>query len=77
MIPHRLRVQIIALANFVAFVAIVVLTELGRVESQGFAIAVAAQAVLFPALLDALAVERRRRDRTRPAIVDDERDAQP
>lgn len=70
MISHKQRVAVLAGLVALALSALGVLLYLGHDATEVAAVS-GALAVLLPALLDALGVERRRRDPSLPAIVDD------
>lgn len=70
MISHKQRVAVLAGLVALALSALGVLLYLGHDTTEVAAVS-GALAVLLPALLDALGVERRRRDPSLPAIVDD------
>ena len=70
MISHQQRVTVLASLVALALVALGVLLYLGHDATELAAVS-GALAVLMPALLDSIGVERRRRDPSVPALVDD------
>lgn len=68
---HRLRVIAILVAWAIVTIGLIVLVALGQTEGTGFGVVAGIEAALTPALVDALAVERRRRNPTTRAIKDD------
>lgn len=77
MASHRQRLIAILVAWVVVMIGIVVLGALELTESPAFTILSTAEGFLTLALIDAAAVERRRRDPSKPAIVDDVRSDRP
>jgi hypothetical protein len=68
---HHLRVLVIAALALVALVGVIVLVALGEDDGTGFGFVSGVLATLVPALVDALAVEQRRRTPGRKAVEDD------
>lgn len=75
MTSHKIRLAVIALLASIALVGVIVLIALGQAEGTAFGIVTGVLSTLVPALLDAAAVESRRRDPSVPAITDDIRDS--
>lgn len=78
MLPHRLRLWAIVILT-VTDLALLIAAQyvdpalLGSIEPLVTPVLGAVLAIAAPALADAVAVERARRDPSRPAIVDDVR----
>lgn len=70
MISHKLRVSVLTGLVVLALTALSALVYLGR-DATELAVVSGALSVLLPALLDALGVERRRRDPSMTGLVDD------
>ena len=68
---HRLRVIAILVAWAVATIGLIVLLALERTSTVEFGIVAGLVATLTPALVDAVTVERRRRDPAKVAVSDD------
>jgi hypothetical protein len=68
---HQLRVIIIAVLALAALVGAIVLVALGQDAGVGFGFISGVFTTLVPALVDSLAVERRRRTPGRKAVDDD------
>lgn len=60
MVPHRVRLYIIALIFALALIGAIVLSALGKADTEGFIICATLVAVLTPALVDAEQVRRKR-----------------
>lgn len=73
---HRQRLWVIFAAWAIVAIGLIVLVALGITEGTGFGAIIGIESALTPALLDALAVERRRRDPSKTAIADDKRSAE-
>lgn len=71
MSSHLLRVLVIAVLALAALIGVIVLIALGRAEGTAFGAITGVLGTLVPALLDAAAVERRRRTPGAKAISDD------
>lgn len=71
MSSHLLRVIVIAVLALAALIGVIVLVALGQAEGTGFGVITGILGTLMPALVDALAVERRRRTPGEKAVVDD------
>jgi hypothetical protein len=71
MSSHLLRVLVIGALFAIALVGVIVLVARGENEGTGFGVVSGVLVTLGPALLDSLAVERRRRNPSTPAIGDD------
>jgi hypothetical protein len=71
MSSHRLRVIALLVLAAIALIGVIVLIALGIHEGTGFGVLTGVLGTLVPALLDALTVERRRRDPGKVAIADD------
>lgn len=71
MSSHLVRVIIIAVLALAALVGVIVLVALGQDEGTGFGFVSGALTALVPALVDSLAVERRRRTPGQKAVEDD------
>lgn len=71
MASHHTRVLLIGALFGVALLGQIVLMALGRFGETESAVLGGVTAVLLPALVDATAVERRRRDPNSTAIIDD------
>lgn len=74
MSSHKIRLATIAVLAAICLVGVIVLVALGQAEGTGFGILTGMLSTLVPALLDASAVEVRRRDPSRPALPDDVRE---
>lgn len=74
MSSHKIRLAIIAALAAIALIGVIVLIALGQAEGTAFGIVTGVLSTLVPALLDAAAVETRRRDPSRSALADDVRD---
>lgn len=68
---HALRFKIIAAMWFAALVSLVLCIALDRMDGAGFGAIVTAFGLLTPALIDAAAVERRRRIPGERPVADD------
>lgn len=68
---HHLRVIAILLAWLAAVIGLVVLLVQGVTEGTGFGVITGVVGTLTPALVDSLAVERRRRTPGQHAVEDD------
>lgn len=68
---HQLRVLVILVAWLAAVIGVVVLLVQGVSEGTGFGAVLGLLSLLTPALVDSLAVERRRRTPGTKAISDD------
>ena len=71
MSSHLLRVLIIAVFALAALIGVIVLVALGQAEGTGFGVVSGVLGTLVPALVDALAVESRRRTPGKRAIEGD------
>jgi hypothetical protein len=71
MTSHFLRVIVIGVLALAALVGVIVLVAIGQAEGTGFGVVTGVLGTLVPALVDALAVERRRRTPGTKAISDD------
>jgi hypothetical protein len=68
---HLLRVVLIAVLALAALVGVIVLVALGEDDGTGFGFVSGVLTTLVPALVDSLAVERRRRTPGQRAIDGD------
>lgn len=71
MSSHRMRLLFIGILTLVALIGIITLSALGQTEGTAFGIVVGILSTSSAALVDASAVEARRRDPKVPAISDD------
>lgn len=60
MVPHKIRLYVIAAIFALALIGAVTLSALGKADTEGFVICATLVAVLTPALLDAEQVRRKR-----------------
>lgn len=68
---HQLRVIVILVAWLAATIGLIVLVAQGVSDGTGFGIIAGIVSTLTPALVDSMAVERRRRTPGQHAIEDD------
>ncbi len=71
MTSHKIRLAIIALLTAITLIGVIVLIALEQASGTAFGVVTGVLSTLLPALLDAAAVERRRRDPSIPAPSDD------
>jgi hypothetical protein len=71
MSSHFLRVIVIGVMTLAALIGVIVLVGIGQTDGTGFGVVTGALGTLVPALLDSLAVERRRRKPGAKAVGDD------
>lgn len=73
MSSHQLRLLLIMILLVVFVIGLIVLTALNITEGTGFGVVAGGVPLLLAAFLDAIAVERRRRDPEVSALADDVR----
>lgn len=66
-----LRVIVISILTLAALIGVIVLIAVGQSDGMGFGVVTGVLGTLVPALIDALAVERRRRTPGTKALKDD------
>lgn len=71
MSSHLLRVVCIAVLALAALIGVIVLVAQGQADGTGFGVVAGVLATTVPALLDSLAVEKRRRTPGQKAVDGD------